>query len=143
MRTPVTYKAPRIACNTALPADAEQALSREIISAAIEVHRALGPGLLESAYQACLSRELELHRLLFRQQVELPVVYKDVKLDCGYRIDFIVEERVVVELKAVEGLLPVHQAQLLTYLRLSGMRIGLLINFNVPVLKDGIRRRVL
>jgi len=90
-----------------------------------------------------MSRELELHGLRFRQQVELPLVYKDVKLDCGYRIDFIVEEKVVLELKAIEGLLPVHQAQLLTYLRLSGLRIGLLINFNVPVLKDGIRRRVL
>lgn len=90
-----------------------------------------------------MRRELELHRLRYRQQVELPLVYKDVKLDCGYRIDFIVEEKVVVELKAIEALAPVHQAQLLTYLRLSGLRIGLLINFNVPVLKDGIRRRVL
>ena len=103
----------------------------------------LGPGLLESAYQACLSRELQLHDLRFRQQVELPLIYKDVKLDCGYRIDFIVEDKVVLELKAVEGILPVHQAQFLTYLRLSGLRIGLLINFNVPVLKAGIRRRVL
>ena len=134
---------PQTACRIALPTDAERTLTREIISAAIDVHRALGPGLLESAYQACLSRELDLHKLRFRQQVELPLVYKDVKLDCGYRIDFIVEEKVVVELKAVEGLLPVHQAQLLTYLRLSGLRIGLLINCNVPVLKDGIRRRVL
>src|SRR5271165_7455433 len=121
----------------------EQALTREIISAAISVHRALGPGLLESAYQACLCRELELRNLRFRQQVELLVIYKDVKLDCGYRIDLIVEEKVVVELKAVEAILPVHQAQILTYLRLSGLRVGLLINFNVPVLKDGIRRRVL
>ena len=126
-----------------MPLDAEQQLTKTIISSASEVHRALGPGLLESAYQACLSRELELHNLHFRQQVDLPFVYKDVKLDCGYRIDFVIEEKVVVELKAVEGLLPVHQAQLLTYLRLSGLRIGLLINFNVPVLKDGIRRRVL
>lgn len=97
---------------------------------------------MESAYQACLGRELELHRLAFRKQVELPLVYKDVKLDCGYRIDFIIEDKVVVKLKAVEGILPVHQAQLLTYLRLTGLRVGLLINFNVPVLKDGIRRRV-
>jgi len=126
-----------------LPIDAEQGLTRAIISAAIEVHRALGPGLLESAYQACLCRELELHNLRFRQQVELPVIYKDVKLTCGYRIDFVVEEKIVLELKAVEGILPVHQAQLLTYLRLSGLRVGLLINFNVAVLKDGIRRRVL
>ena len=143
MRTPVTYTAPRIACSTAVPADAEQVLTRKIISAAIAVHRALAPGLLESAYQACLGREFELHQLAFRKQVDLPLVYKDVKLDCGYRIDFIVEEKAVVELKAVEGLLPVHQAQLLTYLRLTGLRVGLLINFNVPVLKDGIRRRVL
>ena len=138
-----TVTAPRLARGAALPQDAERELTRTILSAAIEVHRALGPGLLESAYQACLSRELELHELRFRQQVELPVVYKDVKLDCGYRIDFIVEEKVVLELKAIEGLLLVHQAQLLTYLRLSGLRVGLLINFNVPVLKDGIRRRVL
>lgn len=132
-----------MARSTALPVDAEQPLTRAIISAAIQVHRALGPGLLESAYQACLCRELELHHLRFRQQVDLPVIYKDVKLDCGYRIDFVVEEKVVLELKAIEAILPVHQAQLLTYLRLSGLRVGLLINFNVPVLKDGIRRRVL
>ena len=133
----------RAACNQALPVNAEQTLTRAIIAAAIEVHRALGPGLLESAYQACMCRELELHRLSFRQQVELPLVYKDVKLDCGYRIDFVIEEKVVLELKAVESILPVHLAQLLTYLRLSGLRVGLLINFNVPLLKDGIRRRVL
>jgi len=141
--THVSCSAPLIACKTALPADAKQALTRKIISAAIDVHRALGPGLLESAYQACLCRELELHDLKFRQQVELPLLYKGLKLNCGYRIDFIVEEKVVLELKAVEGILPVHQAQLLTYLRLSGVRVGLLVNFNVPVLKDGIRRRVL
>jgi GxxExxY protein len=134
---------PQLAGRAALATNAEQALTREIISAAIQVHRVLGPGLLESAYQACMCRELELHGLHVRQQVELPVVYKDVKLDCGYRIDFVVEDKVVVELKAIEGILPVHQAQLLTYLRLSGLRVGLLINFNVPVLKDGIRRRVL
>lgn len=145
MRTHRTFGniAPRVASNAALPVNAEQTLTRSIISAAIDVHRVLGPGLLESAYQACLSRELQLHDLRFRQQVELPLIYKDVKLDCGYRIDFIVEDKVVLELKAVEGILPVHQAQFLTYLRLSGLRIGLLINFNVPVLKAGIRRRVL
>jgi GxxExxY protein len=130
-------------CAGALPSNAEQPLTRSIISCAIEVHRALGPGLLESAYQACLRRELQLHNLRFRNEVELPVIYKDLKLDCGYRADFIVEEKIVVELKAIERILPVHQAQLLTYLRLSGMRLGLLINFNVPVLKDGIRRLVL
>jgi len=134
---------PRLACARALPRNAEQLLTRAIISSAIEVHRALGPGLLESAYQACLCRELQLHNLSFREQVELPVIYKDVKLGCGHRIDFIVEEKVVVELKAIDGIQPVHHAQLLTYLRLSGLRVGLLINFNVPVLKDGIRRLVL
>ncbi|HZP22514.1 MAG TPA: GxxExxY protein [Terriglobales bacterium] len=143
MGTFTSSTAPRIAYQAALPSNAEQALTKDIISAAIDVHRSLGPGLLESAYQVCLCRELELHDLRFRLQVELPVVYKDVKLDCGYQIDFIVEENVVLELKAIERILPVHQAQLLTYLRLSGLRVGLLINFNVPVLKDGIRRSVL
>jgi GxxExxY protein len=90
-----------------------------------------------------LCREFELLDLRFRQQIDLPVVYRDVKLDCGYRIDFVVEDKLVLELKAIENILPVHEAQLLTYLRLSGLRVGLLINFNVPVLKNGIRRRVL
>jgi GxxExxY protein len=138
---------PRVACSIGrerrLPTNAEQSLTREIIAAAIEVHRALGPGLLESAYQACLSKELQLRSLEFVQQVELPLTYKDVKVDCGYRIDLIVMNRVVIELKSVQELLPVHEAQLLTYLHLTGLRIGLLINFNVAVLKDGIRRRVL
>jgi len=137
------FTTPRLTCNKALPSNAEQPLTRAVISAAIEVHRALGPGLLESAYQACLCREFAHCGLKFRQQIELPIVYRDVRLDCGYRIDFVVEEKLVVELKALEALLPVHEAQLLTYLRLSGLRVGLLINFNVPVLKDGIRRRVL
>ena len=91
----------------------------------------------------CLCREFAHCVLKFRQQIDLPIVYRDVRLDCGYRIDFVVVEKLVVELKALEALLPVHEAQLLTYLRLSGLRVGLLINFNVPVLKDGIRRRVL
>jgi GxxExxY protein len=126
-----------------LPIDTEQALTGEIIAAAIEVHRALGPGLLESAYQACLCHELELRSIAFRQQVDLPLSYKAIKLDCGYRIDLIVGNRVVLELKAIQDILPVHEAQLLTYLHLTGLRVGLLINFNVPVLKNGIRRRVL
>ena len=140
-------ESPRVACSIGrerqVPANAEQSLTREIIAAAIEVHRALGPGLLESAYQACLSRELQLRGLELVQQVDMPLMYKDVKLDCGFRIDLIVMNRVVVELKSVQELLPVHEAQLLTYLHLTGLRIGLLINFNVAVLKDGIRRRVL
>ena len=121
----------------------DEALTEQIIGAAIEVHRQIGPGLLESSYQVCFCRELELRRIPFRRQVELPVVYKGVRLDAGYRIDVVVADRVIVELKSVEKILPVHEAQLLTYLRLSGLRVGFLINFNVPVLKDGIVRRVL
>jgi len=132
-----------LACKADLSTDAEQPLTREIIAAAIEVHRLLGPGLLESAYQVCLCRELELRKIAFRQQVEIPITYKGVKLHCGYRIDLIVSDKVVLELKSVQEVLPVHEAQLLTYLRLTGLRIGLLVNFNVPVLKNGIRRRVL
>ena len=114
-----------------------------IIGAAIEVHRALGPGLLESAYEQCLCHELHLRRLAFQRQVDLPVSYKGLNLDCGYRIDLIVECEVVLELKAIETILPVHEAQLLTYLKLSGKHVGLLINFNTPVLTRGIRRIVL
>ncbi len=120
-----------------------QALSHSIIGAAIEVHRELGPGLLESAYEECLCHELGLRSLPFRRQVPLPLTYKGVRLDCGYRIDLIVADTILLELKAVEQTLPIHEAQLLTYLRLSGIKIGLIINFNVPVLKDGITRRVL
>ena len=114
-----------------------------IIGAAIEVHRTLGPGLLESAYIQCLSYELSQRNMSFRLEVPLPVQYKGLKLDCGYRIDMLVSDTVVVEVKSVERLAPVHEAQLLTYLRLSGWQVGLLINFNVPVLRDGIVRRVL
>ena len=117
-------------------------LTRSIIGAAMEVHRLLGPGLLESAYEECLAREMKLRGIRFERQKALPVVYKDVKLECGYRVDFLVERSIVVELKAIEAVAPVHQAIVLTYLRLSGVRIGLLINFNVPVLKDGICRFV-
>ena len=120
----------------------EQALTRGIISAAMEVHRALGPGLLESAYQACLCHELKLRGLEFERQIDLPIAYKEVKLACGYRIDMIVGNRVVVELKSVQQILPVHEAQLLTYMRLTGIHVGLLINFNVAVLKNGIKRRI-
>ena len=114
-----------------------------IIGAAIDVHRAPGPGLLESAYQECLCRELTLREIPFRREVPLPLNYKGVQLDCGYRIDLVVADSVIVELKSVEQLTGIHEAQLLTYLKLSGKRIGLLINFNVPLLKDGILRRVL
>ena len=121
----------------------EQELTEQIIGALIDVHRALGPGLLESAYQACLARELCLRELSFEQEKPLPVEYKGVMLDCGYRLDFIVAGKVIIELKAVEAFQPVHEAQLLTYLRLAGCRVGLLVNFNVPVLKRGIKRMVL
>jgi GxxExxY protein len=117
-------------------------LTREIIGAAIEVHRALGPGLIESAYEECLARELSLRGIGFERQKPLPLVYKDVKLECGYRMDILVDGRVVLELKAIDAFAPVHDAIMLTYLRLSGCKIGLLINFNVAVLKDGIRRLV-
>lgn len=115
-------------------------LTEEIIGAAIEVHRALGPGLLESAYQECLCVELGLRNFRFVSQLELPVEYKGQHVDAGYRLDLVVSDKVVVELKAVERLLPLHEAQLLTYLRLGAYSTGLLLNFNVPVLKDGIRR---
>ena len=119
-------------------------LSYNIIGAAIEVHRVLGPGLLESAYEECLCHELDLRKLAYERQKPLPVVYKDVQLDAGYRLDVLVENRIVLELKAVETLLPIHEAQLLTYLKLGGWQLGLLLNFNVVVLKEGgIRRRVL
>ena len=118
-------------------------LTERIIGAAIEVHRALGPGLLESTYEECFAREMQLSELGFERQVPLPVAYKGVKLDCGYRLDFLVERAVVLELKATDALRPIHEAQLLTYLRLGGWTVGLLINFNVTALKNGIRRIVL
>jgi len=121
----------------------EEALTEQIIGALIEVHRVLGPGLLESAYQACAAREFSLRQMLFEQEKTLPLEYKGVHVDCGYRLDFIVSGKVIVELKTVESLQPVHEAQLLTYLRLTGCKVGLLVNFNVPVLKHGIKRMVL
>ena len=121
----------------------DEALTEQIIGAAIEVHRHLGPGLLESAYEECLCHELQLRGLTFRRQVNLPVVYKGVALDCGYKMDLVVEDRVVIELKCVEAVLGVHQAQLLTYLKLSGKRVGLLLNFHVSVMTRGIVRKVL
>jgi GxxExxY protein len=120
-----------------------ESLTDAIIGAAIEVHRALGPGLLESTYRKCLCRELQLRGVQFSCELAVPVEYKGEKLDCGYRIDVLVADLIIVELKSVDSLAPIHEAQLLTYLRLSKKSIGLLINFNVPVLKDGIKRRVL
>jgi GxxExxY protein len=115
-------------------------ITQQIIGAAIEVHRQLGPGLLESAYEECLCHELHIRKLNFERQKPIPLVYKDAKLDCGYRLDLLVEDRIVVELKSVDGLGPIHEAIVLTYLKLSGHHLGLLINFNVTLLKDGIKR---
>ena len=118
-------------------------ITQVILGAAIEVHKTLGPGLLESVYEVCLCHELDLRGLHYVCQVDLPVTYKGRELDCGYRLDRVVEDAVILELKSVEKLLPIHDAQLLTYLRLSGKTVGFLINFNVPVLKQGIVRIVL
>lgn len=115
-------------------------LTEKIIGCAINVHRVLGPGLLESAYGECLCYELSTLGINFARQVALPIVYKDVKLDCGYRMDLVVEETVIIEIKAVERIIPVFEAQLLSYLKLARKPIGLLINFHVPVLKHGIKR---
>ena len=117
-------------------------LSERIIGACIEIHRSLGPGLLESAYEECLCHELSVAGISFERQKPLPVRYKNVKLDCGYRLDLVVEQIIIVELKTVESVMPIHEAQLLTYLKLSGLTLGLLINFNVAMLKDGIKRIV-
>ena len=117
-------------------------ISEKIIGAAIQVHSTLGPGLLESAYEACLKYELEKQELKVSSQVVLPVIYDEMKIDLGYRLDLLVEDSVIVELKAVNKITPIHEAQLLSYLKLSGKRLGLLINFNVILLKDGIKRRI-
>jgi len=118
-------------------------ITHEVIGVAIEVHRVLGPGLLESAYEECLAHEMSSRGILFERQNPVPVIYKDSKLECGYRLDFLVAGKVVVKLKSIEGLAPVHDAIPLTYMRLSGMSVGLLINFNVAALRQGIRRLVL
>jgi GxxExxY protein len=118
-------------------------ISHSVIGAAIEVHRCLGPGLLESAYEACLCYELRQRDIQFVQQARLPLVYKDLKLEEGYRIDILIPGQLIIEVKAVDAIAPVHQAQLLTYMRLTGIRAGLILNFFVPVLKDGIKRMVL
>jgi GxxExxY protein len=117
-------------------------ITRQIIGAAIEVHKAVGPGLLESAYQACLAYELRQRGIRVEEQAPLPLLYKDVRLDCGYRLDLVVEDSVIVEIKAAEQLAPIHDAQLLSYLRLSNKKVGLLINFHSRVLKDGLKRIV-
>ena len=118
-------------------------LTEAIIAAAIEVHRELGPGLLESTFQQCLKHELNLRKIELRSEIPLPVKYNGILLECGYRLDLLVMESVVVEVKSIAALEKIHEAQLLTYLRLGGWKVGLLMNFNVALLKDGIKRRVL
>lgn len=120
-----------------------QELTRKIIAAAIEVHKHLGPGLLEIAYQTCLAAELEERRLKYQREVVVPLTYKNKKLDCGFRVDFLIENEIIVELKSVEFLLPVHESQILSYLRFMDKRVGLLLNFNETTLKKGIRRFVM
>lgn len=118
-------------------------LSKEIIGTAIEVHKLLGPGLLESAYEECLAYELQKKKLLVERQIPIPIIYKEIKLEYGYRIDILVEKEIIVELKSVDALLPVHEAQILTYLKFTEKRLGLLINFNVKKLTDGLKRFIL
>ncbi len=125
-----------------IPDEAEQ-VGAEVVDAAFRVHSALGPGLLESVYEVCLRHELQKRGLQVQSQVSLPITYDGLQFDAGFRLDLVVNGCVLLELKAVEELLPVHEAQLLTYLKLSGMRLGFLINFNVPVIKSGIKRMVL
>ena len=117
-------------------------LSNKIIGAAIEVHKALGPGLLESAYEECICHEIGLAGLSYERQKSLPLVYRGLKLDCGYRLDVVVEKAIILELKSCEAIEPIHKAQLLTYLKLSGLSLGLILNFNVPLMRDGVVRVV-
>lgn len=129
--------------NYAPLSDELEAVARKIVDSGFKVHAALGPGLLESAYEHCLAYELESRGCVIARQIALPVVYEGVKLDAGYRLDLLVAGAVVIEIKSVEALAPIHQAQLLTYLKLSGCRLGFLMNFNVPLFKQGIKRMVL
>ena len=115
-------------------------LSNKVIKCAIEVHKILGPGLLENTYKQCLAHELKLNNIKFEVEKELPIIYKKIKLELGYRIDLIIENKLIIELKSIENLLPVHHAQIISYMKLSNVKTGLLINFNVKLLKDGIRR---
>jgi GxxExxY protein len=118
-------------------------LTSKIIAAAIEVHKVIGPGMLESAYEECMAHELNQQGLAFERQKAIPVIYKKIKLDCGYRIDLLIEKKIIIELKSIDALAKIHEAQILTYMRFAGIKVGLLINFNVTVLKNGIKRYVL
>ena len=124
---------------TPIPSELNE-LVGQVIGAAIEVHKALGPGLLESAYATCLCRELDLRSIPYEKEKPLPIDYKGTKLDCGYRMDLLIDNQLILELKSCDRLQPIHEAQLLTYLKLTGIRVGLLVNFNVPLLKRGIKR---
>jgi len=126
----------------AIPAEVD-AIAHKIVGAALEVHRALGPGLLESVYEECLAHEIRKHGLSVGRQLQVPIVYDGIRFDAGFKVDLLVDKKVIVELKGVEKVLPVHKAQVLTYLKLANCRLGLLINFNVPLIKDGISRIVL
>jgi GxxExxY protein len=117
-------------------------LTHLIIGAAIEIHRTLGPGLLEAVYEECLAKEFSLRGIPYERQKPIPLIYKDLKLECGYRLDFLLHKRVVLEIKSIDAIAPIHESVMLTYPRLSESPVGLLINFNVPILKDGIRRYV-
>jgi GxxExxY protein len=117
-------------------------LSEQVIGCAIKVHRSLGPGLLESAYEVCLAHEMQKAGLSVKRQVPVPVIYDGLKLEAGYQLDLVIEDRLIIELKSVEAILPIHEAQLITYLKLTGIKLGLLINFNVALLKNGIKRKV-
>ena len=121
----------------------QRQLTGKVIGCAIEVHKSLGPGLLESAYEQCLAHELKLNNIKFKLQLSLPIAYKGINLECGYRIDMLIENNLILELKSVDQLTNIHMAQILTYMKLSGIRNGLLINFNVEKLKDGIKRLIL
>ena len=129
--------------DTEKPIYYDEGLTSKIIACAIEVHRHLGPGLLESTYEECFCHELNINRISFERQKPLPLEYKGIKLDCGYRMDIVVDNKVVIELKCVDKITPVHEAQILTYLKLSKIKVGLIINFYTEVLKNGIKRLVL
>ena len=129
--------------STTLKIDNLNILTERIIGCAIEVHRNLGPGLLESAYQQCLIYELKINDLSFQSEVNIPINYKGMELDCGFRADLIIEEEIIVELKAVESILSIHEAQVLTYLKLTGKKLGLILNFNTNLLINGIKRLIL
>ena len=139
----MNFSTTRSLCSLESTEDTEEesnSITGKIIGAAIDIHRALGPGLLESAYEACLIYELRLRKLKVESQKAIPIFYKDVLLDCGYRADLVVEDQAIVEIKSVSSLASIHEAQLLSYLKLSGYKIGLLLDFNVKYLKEGIRR---